>query len=230
MYDRRLQETRARKESLRFKNVASFYLILLVMVLTLIFFTNDVFGLSKLIFGVKGVIIKGMGYDLYIRSYNLKDGYLKNFTIFNFGNFVEGHKPDFVKSVKLHYVFFDKFVITFTLKEKVAIIHEGDSYYFIDSNGEIWGHPTIRDIEENLIIFDVNHDFDIKSIRFLKKYVDIISEIDYGRSLIYFKKGKILKFRSWSDLISNKQILSYIYEILGPKRELFLIKNKIMIK
>jgi cell division septal protein FtsQ len=230
MYERKLQETRARKESLRFKNVADFYLILLIIVIIVIFFANDVFGLSRLIFGVKGVIIKGMDYNRFMSSYGLKNGYLKNFTIFDLGNFISENKPNFVKNVRLRYIFFDKFEISFKLKEKIAIIHENEHYYFVDNDGKAWGSPTPEDLKDNLIIFNLDSNFSVKDILFLKKYANIISEIDYADKIIYFKRGKILKFGSWQDLEFNKQIITYIYEILGASRELFLIKNKIMIK
>ncbi len=230
MYERKLQETRARKEFLHFKNVAIFYLFLLFIVVSIIFFANDILGFSRLIFGIKGVIIKGMDYDRFINSYGFKKGYLKNFTIFNFASFLERNKPDFVKSVKLRYVFFDKFEISFELKKKIAIIHESENYYFVDKDGEMWGYPTTEDLKDNLIVFNLNSDFNVNDIMFLRQYADIISEIDYTNKLIYFKRGKMLKFGSWQDLKFNNQIITYIYDILGQRKELFLIKNKILIK
>ncbi len=230
MYDRKIQETRSKKEQQRVKKVVKFYLFFILAVLIISFLEMDSFGFATLIFGVRGVIIKGISYNSYMVSYGFKEGYLKAFTIFNFIDFLQLNKPNFISTIKYKYIFFDKYEITFIRRQKLAIIHKNDKYFFVDEQGILWGHPTIKDILSNVIVFNIDNPRDVDGLKGLTKYASIISEIDYGNKVIYLRRGKIVKLMKWADIITNREILGYVYSLMKNRKELYLIKNKIMIK
>jgi cell division septal protein FtsQ len=229
MYDRKIQETRTRKEEKKLKKVREFYFILVIIVLIFIFFTNNN-SISRLILGVRGVIIKGISENEFMKAYNFNKGYEANFTVFNFTDYLIKNKPDFIRSINSRYIFFDKFKLTFVPRKKVAILHKNNKYYFMDSNGFLWGKPTMGNILDNLVVFNVGDTVNISALESLKKYVGIISEIDYKNKVIYLKKGKILKFENWDNLKNNVDIFGNIYDIMKNKRVLYLVGNKILIK
>ncbi len=230
MYERKLQETRTRKEQQRLKKVKHFYLALLIIIVLILFFDNDNLGFSQLILGVRGVIISGMDQNLYMNSYNFNNNYLKRFNIFSLNNYLIDNKPDFIKTVKTKYVFFDKIAVTFVKKQKIVVISDKNGYHFLDGNGELWGSPTIKELLNSIIIFNLKGNINFKIFKGLQKYSNIISEVDYSNRTVYLKKGKIVKFQKWENIVNNFQIFDYIYKILGYKKELYLVDNKIMIK
>ena len=230
MYERKLQETRTRKEQQRLKKVRHFYLVLIIIIVLMLFFDNDSLGFSQLILGVRGVIIKGMNQNVYMSSYNFNKDYLKRFTILSLGNYLVSNKPDFIKTVKIKYVFFDKIAVTFVKKQKIVVVSDKDGYHFLDDNGKLWGLPTAKDLLHSIIVFDLKGYMNVKVFKVLQKYANIISEVDYSNRKIYLKKGKIIKFEKWQNLVENLQIFNYVYKILGYKKELYLVDNKIMIK